>query len=90
MPMSRPKVKVIVTRRLPEPVETRMSELFDVEFNTNDIPMTIEQLADAATRCDVLVPTVTDRIDGRTLARAGDRLRLIAQFGVAPAVIAYG
>jgi glyoxylate reductase len=80
--MSRPKVKVIVTRRLPEPVETRMSELFDVEFNATDTPMTVEQLADAATRCDVLVPTVTDRIDGRTLARAGDRLRLIAQFGV--------
>jgi len=80
--MSRPKVKVIVTRRLPEPVETRMSELFDVELNTTDTPMTIEQLADAATRCDVLVPTLTDRIDGRTLARAGDRLRLIAQFGV--------
>jgi glyoxylate reductase len=80
--MSRPKVKVIVTRRLPEPVETRMSELFDVELNTHDIPMTIEQLADAAGRCDVLVPTVTDRIDGRVLARAADRLRLIAQFGV--------
>jgi len=82
MPITRPKVKVIVTRRLPEPVETRMSELFDVELNTTDTPMTIEQLADAATRCDVLVPTVTDKIDGRTLARASDRLRLIAQFGV--------
>ena len=82
MPTSRPKVKVIVTRRLPEPVETRMSELFDVELNTTDQPMTIEQLCDAAARCDVLVPTVTDKIDGRVLARAGDRLRLIAQFGV--------
>ena len=82
MPTSRPKVKVIVTRRLPEPVETRMSELFDVELNTTDRPMTIEQLCDAAARCDVLVPTVTDKIDGRVLARAGDRLRLIAQFGV--------
>ncbi|MBI1359692.1 MAG: D-glycerate dehydrogenase [Alphaproteobacteria bacterium] len=79
--MPRSKIKVIVTRRLPEPVETRMSELFDVELNTHDDPMTIEQLADAATRCDVLVPTVTDRIDGRVLARASDRLRLIAQFG---------
>jgi glyoxylate reductase len=79
--MPRTKVKVIVTRRLPEPVETRMSELFDVELNTSDAPMTIEQLADAASRCDVLVPTVTDKIDGRVLARAGDRLRLIAQFG---------
>ena len=46
--MSRPKVKVIVTRRLPEPVETRMSELFDVEFNTTDRPMSVEQLAEAA------------------------------------------
>jgi len=81
MPTSRPKVKVIVTRRLPEPVETRMSELFDVEFNTTDQPMSIEQLCDAAGRCDVLVSTVTDKIDGRVLARAGDRLRLIAQFG---------
>ncbi len=80
--MARAKVKVIVTRRLPEPVETRMSELFDVELNAHDAPMTIEQLADAAQRCDVLVPTVTDKIDGRVLARAGDRLRLIAQFGV--------
>ncbi len=80
--MPRTKVKVIVTRRLPEPVETRMSELFDVELNASDKPMTVEQLADAAGRCDVLVPTVTDRIDGRVLARAGDRLRLIAQFGV--------
>ncbi len=79
--MPRSKLKVIVTRRLPEPVETRMSELFDVELNDADTPMTIEQLADAAQRCDVLVPTVTDRIDGRVLARAGDRLRLIAQFG---------
>ena len=48
MPTPRSKVKVIVTRRLPEPVETRMSELFDVELNANDTPMTIEQLADAA------------------------------------------
>jgi glyoxylate reductase len=82
MPMSRPKVKVIVTRRLPEPVETRMSELFDVELSAHDQPMTIEQLCDAAGRCDVLVPTLTDKIDGRVLARAGERLRLIAQFGV--------
>jgi glyoxylate reductase len=63
-------------------VETRMSELFDVELNTTDQAMSVEQLCDAAGRCDVLVPTIGDRIDGRVLARAGDRLRLIAQFGV--------
>jgi glyoxylate reductase len=80
--MPRTKVKVIVTRRLPDTVETRMKELFDVELNVSDTPMSTEQLADAAGRCDVLVPTLTDRIDGRVLARGGDRLRLIAQFGV--------
>jgi glyoxylate reductase len=74
-------LKVIVTRTLPEPVETRLRELFDAELNVSDAPMTPEQLVDAVSRADVLVPTVTDRIDGRILSRAGERLRLIAQFG---------
>jgi glyoxylate reductase len=74
-------LKVIVTRKLPDPVETRMRELFDAELNVLDAPMTHEQLVDAIQRADVLVPTVTDRIDGRLLSRAPERLRLIAQFG---------
>jgi glyoxylate reductase len=75
------KIKVIVTRKLPEPVETRMAELFDVELNDSDAPMTPDALVAAMGRCDVLVPTVSDRLDSRMLSRAGDRLRLIAQFG---------
>ena len=74
------KLKVIVTRRLPDAVETRLRELFDAELNVDDTPFTADQLADAVQRADVLVPTVTDRIDGRILSRAGDQLRLIAQF----------
>jgi glyoxylate reductase len=79
MPNSR--LKVIVTRRLPEPVETRMAELFDVELNGTDTPMDYDALVDAVGRADVLVPTVTDRIDSRVLSRAGEKLRLVAQFG---------
>ncbi len=75
------KMKVVVTRKLPEPVETRMRELFDTELNVDDKPMTADELAAAMARADVLVPTVTDRIDGRLLSRSGERLRLIAQFG---------
>ncbi|HRK64339.1 MAG TPA: D-glycerate dehydrogenase [Terricaulis sp.] len=75
------KLKVIVTRRLPEPVETRLKELFDAELNAEDKPFTTEELAAAVARADVLVPTVTDRVDGRVLSRAGEQLRLIAQFG---------
>lgn len=75
------KLKVVVTRRLPDPVETRLKELFDAELNVDDAPFTAEALADAVARADVLVPTVTDRVDGRVLSRAGDQLRLIAQFG---------
>ncbi len=79
MPAS--KLKVIVTRKLPEPVETRMRELFDVELNEADQPMRKAELAEAMGRADVLVPTLTDKIDAALLGQAGDRLKLIANFG---------
>ncbi|MFZ4120277.1 MAG: 2-hydroxyacid dehydrogenase [Caulobacterales bacterium] len=79
--MPNSKLKVIVTRKLPDPVETRMRELFDAQLNLDDTPMTAEQLVDAVQKADVLVPTVTDRIDSKVLSRAGERLRLIANFG---------
>jgi glyoxylate reductase len=74
-------LKVVVTRRLPDPVETRLRELFDAELNLEDTPMTAEQLKSAVSRADVLVPTLGDRIDGRLLSHAGEKLRLISQFG---------
>ncbi|KAI6244234.1 Glyoxylate reductase [Aphelenchoides fujianensis] len=79
--MAARKLKVIVTRKLPEQVETRMCELFDTELNVTDAPMTADELVDAMSRADVLVPTITDRIDSRLLSRSGDRLKLIANFG---------
>jgi glyoxylate reductase len=83
-PPVRPRPKVIVTRRLPQAVETRMAELFDVELNLTDTAMTAAQLADAAARCDVFVPTVTDMVDAAVFAaaKAGGRLKLLANFGV--------
>jgi glyoxylate reductase len=79
-----PKAKkplVIVTRKLPERVETRMRELFETRLNEDDQPMSPAQLAEAMRTADVLVPTVTDRIDGAVLKEAGTRLKLIANFG---------
>lgn len=75
------RLSVVVTRRLPEPVETRMKELFDVELRDDDRPMSRDELAAAMARADVLVPTITDQIDAGLIAKAGDRLRLIASFG---------
>jgi glyoxylate reductase len=75
------KPLVIVTRKLPDGVELRMRELFDARFNPEDKPMTQAQLVEAVKTADVLVPTVTDRIDSSLLSKAGDRLKLIAQFG---------
>jgi glyoxylate reductase len=72
---------VVVTRRLPEAVETRMKELFDVELRDPDVAMTREELADAMRRADVLVPTITDLIDAPLLAQAGEKLKLIANYG---------
>lgn len=75
------RLDVIVTRRLPEVVETRLTELFNVELRDPDVKMTREELADAMRRCDVLVPCVTDQIDAGLLAQAGPRLKLIANYG---------
>jgi glyoxylate reductase len=71
----------VVTRRLPAPVEARMQELFDVRLNADDHAMTPEDLGAAMAEADVLVPTITDRIDAGVLAKAGPRLRLIANYG---------
>jgi glyoxylate reductase len=79
--MAARKPKVIVTRKLPDPVETRMRELFDTELNLSDTPMTRAQLSDAVARADVLAPTITDKIDAALLEKAGPKLKLIANFG---------
>jgi glyoxylate reductase len=81
MPTSTKKPVVIVTRKLPDVVETRMCELFDTKLNVDDKPLTQAQLVEAVKTADVLVPTVTDRIDRAVLTQAGPRLRLIANFG---------
>jgi glyoxylate reductase len=79
MPQSKPVV--VVTRKLPDVIETRMMELFDTRLNRDDKPMTAAELIEATKLADVLVPTVTDRIDKGVLAQAGPKLRLIASFG---------
>ena len=79
--MAAKKPQVVVTRKLPDPIETRMMELFDARLNVDDRPMTKVELIEAVRVADVLVPTVTDRIDAAVLAQAGPNLRLIANFG---------
>jgi glyoxylate reductase len=75
------KPLVVVTRKLPDSVELRMRELFDARLNTDDKPMTSAQLAEVVKTADVLVPTVTDEIDSSVLSKAGEQLKLIANFG---------
>ncbi|GAB5437362.1 2-hydroxyacid dehydrogenase [Falsiruegeria mediterranea] len=79
--MSRERLSVVVTRRLPEAVETRLSELFDVRLRDDDTPMTRSELVEAVQDADVLVPTVTDTIDAGLIGQAGERLKLIANYG---------
>jgi len=79
--MAKQKPLVIVTRRLPDVIETRMMELFDCRLNVDDVPMTHAQLVEAAQQATILVPTVTDRIDAAALSQAGPQLKLIASFG---------
>src|SRR6516165_11083733 len=79
--MSVKKKPLVVTRKLPDSIETRMRELFDARINLDDTPMSPEQLAEAARSADVLVPTVTDHINADIINQPDCKLRLIANFG---------
>ena len=79
--MSQSKPKVILTRKLPETIETRMRELFDTTLNDSDKALSRDELEMAVKAADVVVPTVTDKIDADLIAKAGSQLRLIASFG---------
>ena len=79
MPQKKPLV--VVTRKLPDAIETRMMELFEARLNLVDRPMTKSELIEAVKEADVLVPTITDRIDAAILSQAGPDLKLIANFG---------
>ena len=79
--MKKQKPLVVLTRRLPEGIETRMGELFELTRNSADTPLSHEALAAAMNQAEVLVPTITDRIDADLIAKAGPQLKLIANFG---------
>jgi len=79
--MPKKKPLVVVTRKLPDVIETRMMELFDVRLNVDDHPMSAAELASVAKTAEVLVPTVTDIIDAKLIAQAGPQLKLIANYG---------
>ncbi|MBX3578243.1 MAG: D-glycerate dehydrogenase [Rhizobiaceae bacterium] len=79
--VGRKKPLVVITRKLPDQVETRMRELFEARLNLDDTPMSAADLATAMAEADVLVPTVTDKIDAALIAAAGDNLKLIANYG---------
>ncbi len=79
--MVRHKPLVIITRKLPEPIETRMMELFDTRLNADDLPFGESELVEAFGEADIVVPTVTDRIDRKIIDAAGPALKLIASFG---------
>lgn len=79
--MSSPRLKVVLTRRLPDAVETRMRELFDAELNLTDTPMDRAALEKAVSYADVLSPTITDIIDADLIEKAGPQLKMIANFG---------
>ncbi len=79
--MPKKKPLVIVTRKLPDVIETRMMELFDVRLNVDDHPMSADELVGVAQTAEILVPTVTDAINGRLIAAAGKQLKMIANYG---------
>ena len=79
--MAKKKPLVVITRKLPDAIETRLMELFDVRLNVDDEAMSEAELTEAIKMADVLVPTITDTIDAKLIAAAGKKLKLIANYG---------
>ncbi len=79
--MTSSKPKILVTRRLPASIEARMATLFETDVNDADIALTTEDILSGLEGKDVLVCTITDRIDADLIARLPRSVRLIAQFG---------
>ena len=77
--MAKKKPLVMITRKLPDAIETRLMELFDVRLNVNDEAMSEAELTEAVKTADVLVPTITDTIDAKLIAAAGKKLKLTKQ-----------
>jgi glyoxylate reductase len=75
------KPRVVLTRKLPDEIETRMMELFDVQLNADDQPMDHDTLRAAASQADVLVPTVTDKITPAVISAGSPKLKMIANYG---------
>ena len=79
--MAKKKPLVVITRKLPDAIETRLMELFDVRLNVDDEAMSEAELTEAVKTADVLVPTITDTFDAKLIAAAGKKLKLIANYG---------
>ena len=79
--MQNDPLKVALTRRLPDAVEKRLAELFDVRVRDSDTPLPKAELIAQMQDVDVIVPTISDIIDGPMLAQVGPKLKLIANFG---------
>lgn len=78
--MSKPKV--IVTRRWPEAVERKLSELFDATLNSGDTPLTVAELQDALKTADAVLCTVTDKMTAEVLGVDGKQAKMLGNFGV--------
>src|SRR2546426_3854217 len=75
-------LRVVVTRRLPAPVEEQVAREFDARLNTDDHPFAATELQDALRRADALLCTVTDRLNAEALAAEPLRAKILANFGV--------
>lgn len=76
------KLKVVMTVKLPDGVETRFRELFNTTLWLNKDPMPREKMIEAAQEAEVLVSSINDRIDAEFIAACGEQLKMIANFGV--------
>jgi lactate dehydrogenase-like 2-hydroxyacid dehydrogenase len=73
---------LLVTRRLPEAVESALRERFAVTQREDDSPLDSSELVKAMESHDALLCTVTDQVGPECFSTPGRRARIVANFGV--------
>ncbi|MBI1391333.1 MAG: D-glycerate dehydrogenase [Alphaproteobacteria bacterium] len=74
-------MRVAVTRKLPDPIEARLKSLFDATLSEAETPLPQPALIDLARDHQILAATLGDALDADFFRKAGDKLKLIANFG---------
>ena len=74
--------KILVTRRLLQPNEERLKQLYDVKLNSNDELYSQKKLIEMSEGCDGILSALTDKLDADTIDKLPKSVKILSNFAV--------